>query len=157
MTTKIHQVVDGNGLPLAIVVTGGQRNDGAMLEAVLNDIRVPRPGGGRPRTTPDAVLADKAYGSRINRQMLRSRGIRCVIPEKSDQTAARKRKGQNGGRPSKFDEDAYKDRNVVERSFALIKQWRGIATRYDKLAITYRAAAVLHAALTWATLLGEVA
>ena len=78
-----------------------------------------------------------------------------MIPEKSDQIASRKRKGSKGGRPPGFDVDAYKDRNVVERSFALVKQWRGIATRYDKLAITYRAGAVLHAALTWATLLGD--
>jgi len=155
LTTKIHQAVDGNGLPLAVVVTGGQRNDGAMLELVLDDIRVPRIGGGRPRTKPDAVLADKAYGSGVNRRMLRARGIQAVIPEKSDQIAARKRKGSKGGRPPVFDGDAYKNRNVVERSFALVKQWRGIATRYDKLAITYRAAVVLHAALTWATLLGD--
>ena len=44
--------------------------------------------------------------------------------------------------------DGYEDRNVVERSFALNKQWRRIATRYDKLAITYRAAAILHACIT---------
>lgn len=156
LTTKIHHAVDGNGLPLAIVITGGQRNDGAMLEQILDNIRVPRLSGGRPRTRPDAVLADKAYASGVNRRMLRDRGIRAVIPEKSDQIAARKRKGRNGGRPPAFDEDAYKDRNVVERSFALVKQWRGIATRYDKLAITYRAAAVLHAALTWAALLGDM-
>ena len=156
LTTKIHHAVDGNGLPLAIVVTGGQRNDGAMLEAVLDDIRVPRSGGGRPRTRPDAVLGDKAYGSGVNRRMLRVRGITAVIPEKTDQIAARKRKGSRGGRPPGFDAAAYKDRNVVERSFALIKQWRGIATRYDKLAITYRSAAVLHAALIWATPLGDM-
>ena len=148
LTTKIHHAVDGNGLPLAIVVTGGQRNDGAMLEQVLDDIRVPHRGGGRPRTRPDAVLADKAYTSGVNRRMLRTRGITAVIPEKSDQIAARKRKGSTGGRPPAFNTEAYKNRNVVERSFALIKQWRGIATRYDKLAITYRAAAVLHACLT---------
>ena len=88
--------------------------------------------------------------------MLRSRGITAVIPEKSDQIAARKRKGSRGGRPPAFDAEAYKDRNVVERSFALIKQWRGIATRYDKLAVTYRAGAVLHACLTWATLFGDM-
>ena len=93
LTTKIHHAVDARGLPLAIVVTGGQRNDGAMLEQVLDDIRVPRIGGGRPRTRPDAVLADKAYGSGVNRRMLRARGIRVVIPEKSDQIASRKRKG----------------------------------------------------------------
>lgn len=143
-------------MPLAIVVTGGQRNDGAMLEQVLDDIRVPRIAGGRPRTRPNAVLADKAYGSGVNRRLLRARGIRAVIPEKSDQIAARKRKGRKGGRPPAFDAGAYKDRNDVERSFALIKQWRGIATRYDKLAITYRAGAVLHACLTWAALLGDM-
>jgi transposase len=155
LTTKIHHAVDGNGLPLAIVVTGGQRNDGAMLEQVLDDIRVPRIGGGRPRTRPDQVAADKAYASGVNRRMLRARAITAVIPEKSDQIASRKRKGSTGGRPPAFNSDAYKDRNVVERSFALVKQWRGIATRYDKLAITYRAGAVLHACLTWATLLGD--
>ncbi len=138
-----------------MVITGGKRNDGAMLEQVLDDIRVPRIGGGRPRARPDSVAADKAYASGVNRRMLRSRGITAVIPEKSDQVAARKRKGSAGGRPPAFDAEAYKDRNVVERSFALIKQWRGIATRYDKLAITYRAGAVLHACLTWALLLGD--
>lgn len=155
LTTKIHHGVDGKGLPVAIVVTGGQRHDGAMLAQVLDDIRVPRIGGGRPRTRPDAVLADKAYGSNENRRMLRARGITAVIPEKSNQITARKRKGSNGGRPLDFDNEMYKDRNVVERSFALVKQWRGLATRYDKLAITYRAGAVLHACLTWATLLGD--
>lgn len=120
-----------------------------MLEQVLGDIRVPRHGGGRPRTRPDAVLADKAYSSGVIRRTLRARGITAVIPEKSDQIAARKRRGYRGGRPPFLDTDAYKDRNVVERSFALNKQWRGIATRYDKLAITYRAAAVLHACVTW--------
>ena len=50
---------------------------------------------------------------------------------------------------------AYKDRNVVERSFALAKQWRALATRYDKLAITYRAAVTLCAILTWLRQLGD--
>ena len=48
-----------------------------------------------------------------------------------------------------YDHDTYKGRNVVERSFAALKQWRGLATRYDKLAIVYRAAAVLTAVITW--------
>lgn len=155
LTTKIHEAVDGTGLPLAAVVTGGQRNDGAMLATVLDDIRVPRTGPGRPRTRPDSVAADKAYTNGKNRRLLRSLGIVAVIPQKSDEIAARKRKGPAGGRPPAFDTEAYKNRNVVERSFALVKQWRGIATRYDKLAITYRAGVVLHACLTWATLLGD--
>ena len=140
-------VVDGGGLPLAAVVTGGQRNDRAMLTQVLADIRVPRRGPGRPRTTPDAVLADRAYSSNVNRTMLARRGIRVVIPEKKDTIAARQRKGSAGGRPPAFDAHAYKRRNVVERHFNTVKQWRGMATRYDKLAITYRAAWVIGAIL----------
>ncbi len=110
-----------------------------MLAEVLADIHVPRHGKGRPRTRPDAVIADKAYSSGTIRRQLRSRGIAAVIPEKSDTIAARERRGSRGGRPPKLDTDLYKDRNVVERSFALAKQWRALTTRYDKLAITYRA------------------
>lgn len=149
LTTKIHAVVDGNGRPLAAVVTGGQRNDGAMLIEVLAEIRVPRLGPGRPRTRPDAVLADRAYTSRINRGHLARRGITGVIPQKPDEIAARQRRGSRGGRPPGFDVVAHKGRNVVERSFALAKQWRGLATRYDKLALTYRDAVVLAACITW--------
>ena len=149
LTTKIHHAVDGRGRPLAVVITGGQRHDGVILPQVLADIRVPRAGGGRARTRPDAVLADRAYGSRGNRDYLRLRGIRAVIPEKKDQIATRKKRGSKGGRPPAFDAGAYRNRNVVERSFAYVKQWRGLATRYDKLAITYRAAVVISAILTW--------
>lgn len=81
--------------------------------------------------------------------MLRRRGIRVVIPEPSDQKANRKRRGAKGGRPPTLDRETYKRRNVVERSFNLLKQWRGLATRYDKHAIVYRAAAVLAAIVVW--------
>lgn len=107
------------------------------------------------RTRPDAVLGDKAYGSGANRRMLRVRRIRAINPEKSAQIAARKTQGPCWRPTAAFNADDYRDRNVVERSFALVKQWRGIATRYDKLAITYRAGAILHACLTWAVLLGD--
>ena len=149
MTTKIHAGVDGHGRPLAIVITGGQRNDGAMLTEVLADIRVPRLGGGRPRTRPDAVLADRAYSPDTYRRALHDRGIKVVIPQKIDQIAARRRRGSRGGRPPGLDTETYKRRNVVERHFAATKQWRGLATRYDKLAITYRAAVLLAACITW--------
>ncbi len=120
-----------------------------MLPVVLGDICVPRLGPGRPRTTPEAVLADKAYSSRSTRTLLRARGIQAVIPEPRDQRANRARRGSRGGRPVSYDKDLYKQRNVVERSFNLLKQWRGLATRYDKLAIVYRAGAVLAAIITW--------
>lgn len=126
-----------------------------MLAEVLADIRVPRVGPGRPRTRPDTVIADRAYTNGVNRRMLTRRGIRTVIPQKNVEIAARKRKGSTGGRPPAFDAETYKARNVVERSFSLTKQWRGLATRYDKLALTYRAAAVLQACIRWLRLLGD--
>jgi transposase len=82
-------------------------------------------------------------------------GRDTVIPEKDDQKANRKRKGSAGGRPVTYDKDAYKRRNVVERSFNTLRQWRSLATRYDKLALTDRSATVLHAVVIWSTLLGD--
>jgi hypothetical protein len=96
------------------VVTAGQRGDSPQFAAVLGRIRVPRPGGGHPRTRPDRVLADKAYGSRANRSYLRRRGIRCTIPEKADQVRNRENKGRAGGRPPAFDPELYKLRHAVE-------------------------------------------
>lgn len=141
--------MDGRGRPLAAIITGGQRNDGAVLVQVLSEIRVPRLGPGAARSRPEAVIADRAYATGVIRTELRRRRITAVIPEKKDQVAARARRGSRGGRPPAFDEQAYRGRNVVERHFALAKQWRGLATRYDKLAITYRAAVTLCAILTW--------
>ncbi len=137
-----------------MVVTGGQRNDQAMLAGVLDEIIVARHRGAA-RCRPDAVIADRAYSSGAARRMLRSRKITAVIPQKSDEIAARQRRGRGGGRPPAFDEIRYKQRNLVERSFALLKQWRGLATRYDKLAIIYRAAVVLSACITWTRHLGD--
>ncbi len=95
------------------------------------------------------MLADRAYATGPVHSHLRARGINAVVPEKKETAAARQRRGSAGGRPRALDTETYKRRNVVERTFALIKQWRGLATRYDKLAITYRAAVVLAARLTW--------
>ena len=91
------------------------------------------------------MRADKAYSSRAIRGLLRSRGIRSCIPEPDDQRGHRLRRGSQGGRPVGYDVEDYKGRNVVERSFSQDKQWRGLATRYDKLAMVYRAGAVLRA------------
>jgi transposase len=155
LTTKIHTAVDGNGRPLAVVVTGGQRNDQVMLASVLDEIVVPRLDGGRARSRPDALIADRAYSSGAARRMLRGRKITAIIPQKRDEIAARQRRGQAGGRPPAFDETRYKQRNLVERSFALLKQWRALATRYDQLAIVYRAAVVLSACITWTRHMGD--
>jgi putative transposase len=122
-----------------------------MLKPLLSQLAVRRLGPGRPRTRPVAVIADKAYSSRGNRAMLRERGIKAVIAQPSDQIAHRLRRGSAGGRPPAFDAVAYKGRNVIERSFNDHKQWRGIATRYDKLATVYRGAVVLRAITIWLT------
>jgi transposase len=86
---------------------------------------------------------------------LRSRGITAVIPERSDQIRNRQRRGSRGGRPVSYDQEAYKSRNVVERSFNVFKEWRGLATRYDKLALTYRGGAVLRTIVVWLRRLGD--
>ncbi len=148
MTTKVHQLVDGRGLPLVTAVTAGQAGDSPMLFPLLTELRVGR-SSGRPRTRPDAVRGDKAYSSRAIRAHLRGRDITAVIPEPADQIGHRQRRGPRGGRPPVFDAADYKHRNVIERHFCHLKQWRGLATRYDKHATTYRAAVVLHAVITW--------
>ena len=134
---------------MVLLLGPGQGGDSPMFAHLLDAVRVPRRGPGRPRTRPTRVLADKACSSRANRDLLRARGITAVIAQPSDQAAHRKRRGRAGGRPPAFDVDAYKGRNVVERSFNAIKQWRGLATRYDKLALTYRGGVVLAAIVTW--------
>ena len=134
---------------MVLLLGPGQGGDSPMFAHLLDAVRVPRRGPGRPRTRPTRVLADKAYSSRANRDLLRARGITAVIAQPSDQAAHRKRRGRAGGRPPAVDVDAYKGRNVVERSFNAIKQWRGLATRYDKLALTYRGGVVLAAIVTW--------
>ncbi len=115
---------------------------------MLKKIRVRLPVG-RPRTRPGAVAADKAYSSRANRAYLRRRRIKAVIPEKKDQATHRKKKGSRGGRPVTFDADLYRDRNTVERLINRLKDWRGIATRFDKTPESYLTGLELRASMIW--------
>ena len=84
-------------------------------------------------------MADKAYSSAANRAHLRRRGIKTVIPVKEDQKKNRRARGQDGGRPPAFDPARYRERNTVERCFAKLKQFRAVATRYDKRDFMYQA------------------
>jgi transposase len=129
-------------------VTEGQRHDSTQLEPALDAIRVPRRRG-RPRKRPDRLLGDRAYTDPPCRRALRRRGIRHVIPERRDQRARRAAKGRRGGRPPGFDRQAYRRRNAVERCVNRLKQARRVATRYDKLAVRYRAFVVLAAIQCW--------
>lgn len=112
-------------------------------------------GRGRARTRPDQLLGDKAYSSTAIRAYLRDRGITATIAEPSNQARNRKNRGAAGGRPPAFDAEAYKGRNIIERGFSQLKQWRGIATRYDKLATTFRGAALLHGVIAWTNHLSD--
>lgn len=129
------------------MITPGQRHDSTQLSAVLDGIRVPRPGGrGRPRTRPDHLIADKGYSYPRCRQLLRQRGIPHTIPERRDQRAHRAAKP---GRPLAFDKATYARRNIVERCNNRLKQWRGLATRFEKRAVNYRAMLVLASIVLW--------
>lgn len=148
LTSKIHLSADRRCRPLSFVLTPGQAGDSPQFRAVLSGIKV-RLRVGRPRTRPGAVTADKAYSSRANRLHLRRRGIKAVIPEKSDQAANRKKRGSRGGRPVSHDLDLYRQRNTVERCINRIKEWRGLAFRFDKTPESYLAGLHLRGAVLW--------
>jgi transposase len=131
-TTKIHLVADRRCRPIARLTSPGQHSDSPRFIPLMESIRIPRRGLGRPRRKPGAAMADKAYSSKANRAYLRRRGIQAVIPVKEDQKANRRNRGSAGGRPPSFDPERYKERNTVERCVNKLKAFRAVATRYDK-------------------------
>nr|WP_259392677.1 transposase [Micrococcus yunnanensis] len=132
-----------NGLPARPVRVGsiGAINSHWVSESIWN--RDMSPGSQLTRAS-------------ILRHALRARGIKAVIPEPADQQGHRRRRGARGGRPIGLDAAAYKGRNVIERQYAHLKQWRGLATRYDKYAIVYRSAVVLNAVIAWSKRLSDM-
>jgi len=121
-------VSDGTGLPLAAVLTPGQRHESTQVERVLGKVRIPRRRG-RPRCRPIRLAGDKGYSYPRVRAWLRRRGIRAVIPRRADQRP-------DDGRV-RFDRDTYRRRNVVERCVGWLKECRAVGTRFDKLAGNY--------------------
>jgi transposase len=120
------------------VTSAGQRHDSLAFAPLMDRLKIARRGPGRPRTRPGRVLGDKAYSSTAIRAHLRRRRIRATIPEPADQVKNRLNRGSKGGRPPAFDPAAYKQRNVVERAFCQLRQYRAVATRYDKRDYTWR-------------------
>jgi transposase len=121
-----------------VVLTAGERHEQPVLSALLRAGAVKRPRRGRPRVRPEAVVGDKGYSSGAVRHYLRGRGIAAVIPAKADQSSG----------PA-FDRAAYRERNVVERLINRLKQFRRLATRYEKRAANYQAMVTVAAILLW--------
>jgi len=125
-------VTDGNGLPLAVEVSAGQRHDSKMVEAVMDGIAIPQRVG-RPRKRPKRLGGDKGYSYQRVRDWLWAHGIKPLIPQRDDQRANHK------GRPIDFDKVAYKRRAIIEQCIGWLKECRRIGTRYEKLAVNFLA------------------
>ncbi|WP_432757768.1 transposase [Saccharopolyspora erythraea] len=116
-------------------LTPGQAGDNPQLLPLLDDYFASDCTDAGPLDV--RLLTDKAYSHPSTRRNLRRRRIKHTIPERDDQIAARKATGSAGGRPPAFNTEIYKHRNTIERAFNRLKQWRGVATRYDKYALTF--------------------
>jgi transposase len=137
-STKIHLRIEGSGKPMTIRLTAGQRHEVTEFELLMEQGAVKRQGPGRPRVRPLRVIGDKAYSSGKIRRYLRRRGICLTIPRRS-----------NERRRGKFDRTIYRERNRVERTINRLKQFRRVATRYEKRAENYLAMLMIAAILLW--------
>jgi transposase len=134
----IHVRCEGSGKPVTFTLTGGQVHDSQQVTALINRGAIRRIGRGRPRLRPAKLAGDKAYSSQSIRLALRKRGITPVIPTKA-----------NERRQPNFDREAYRQRNIVERMINRLKNFRRIATRYEKRAANYLAMITIGAILLW--------
>lgn len=123
---------------MTFILTAGQRHEAVVFKQLLKQGEVRRSGRGRPRLRPERVVGDKGYSSGSNRRFLRRRGIRVTIPRRSNERSR-----------SKFDREVYRSRNSVERTINRLKQFRRVATRYEKRANNYLAMLTIAAILLW--------
>ena len=127
LTTKIHAVVDAQGLPIRLGLTAGQAHDGQVADILLDHLG--------PRTI---VLADKAYDADRIRELIQAKGGTPNIPPKSTRRWT----------PC-FSRRLYRERNLIERFFSKLKHFRRVATRYDKLAANFLAMVQLASMRLW--------
>lgn len=126
---------------MGFILSGGERHESLYLEPLLRIGSVRREGAGRPRLRPHCIIADKGYSYLRIRRLLIRRGIRAVIPRRSDQ---RPLDGRH-----RFDSGLYRQRNRVERLVGRLKQFRRIATRFEKRAAHFLAMLTLAAIVLW--------
>ena len=130
-------VVEGQGLPIGLLVASAQQAEIRLAEATLATVRVPQRRG-RPKTRPKELVADKGYDSQPFRERLRCRGIRPCIPH---------RRGKRPRCGRKADLTGYRERWHVERSFAWLGSFRRVLVRYERHAAIYQALITLAATL----------
>lgn len=126
-TTKIHALTDDQGRPRVLLLSPGNINDIALAPALL------AAAGPIKR-----LIADKAYDANSLRQLLATKRAKAVIPSTTSRN-----------QPIPYDKRLYRKRNLIERMFARLKDFRRIATRYDKLARNFLAGALIAAAVVW--------
>jgi transposase len=125
--TKIHAIADAKGRLLALLLTGGEAHDCPPAQRLIQRTR-----------SAKKLLGDRAYDSADLRGWLHGRGTTAVIPNKSNRKL-----------PFRFNKQAYKWRHRIENAFCRLKDFRRIATRYDRLARNYLASVCLIAAIIW--------
>jgi transposase len=125
MHTKLHAITDANGRPLSFFITAGQVSDYTGATALLDDL-------------PKAkwMLADRGYDADWFRDALGQKGIKPCIPGRKSRSL-----------PVKYDKRRYKWRNSIEIMFGLLKNWRRVATRYDRCPTVYCSALALAASV----------
>ncbi|WP_078951763.1 IS5 family transposase [Streptomyces sp. NRRL F-5755] len=149
LTTKIRLAGEGGLRPPALLVTPGQSGDAPRMIPVLDRVRVPRPAGGRPRTSPGHLSGGKAYGSRRNHRCLRRRHIKPTIPERRDQRTHRRNRDSKGGRSTDFNHAQHARPNEVERTINRIGGSRTVATRHNKRAYVCHGTVTVAALRRW--------
>jgi transposase len=125
--TKIHAIADAKGRLLSILLTGGEAHDCPPASRLIRRTKAAK-----------KLLGDKAYDSAELRQWMKRRGTKAVVPNRS-----------NRKQPFSFDKKAYKQRHRIENAFCRLKDFRRIATRYDRLARNFLASVCLVAAIVW--------
>ena len=126
LSTKIHAATEALGLPVRLIGSPGQRHDIALAHELIDGFQA------------QAILADKGYDADHLCDRIEQAGTDVVIPPK------RNRKTQRS-----YDSELYKERNHVERFFAKLKQFRRVATRYDKLLVNFMGFVKLAAIAIW--------
>lgn len=121
---------DRNGLPLGVLLTPGQTHESTQFELLLTSVEVPR-ASAWARRRPKRVAADRGYDAQRIRHWLRRRGMQPVIPP------IRRRGKRKRGRPVSYNRDFYRERSAIEQCVGWLKEYRAVATRYEKLALNY--------------------